>query len=159
MRVEAPAPLFDFLDGFYHFDVHVCAPPQTAGCREFWTKDADGLTQTWERGKGWSRNPRRPCRTQRAPAGTCAAVDRFSELNHSALLGTTKCSIRSRKRRRRAISRMATMAIWAMSLMSSRCLRTREGVFAKAEWLLRRRGRPIAHLSGSAIRRCAPWAS
>ena len=55
---ETPAALFDFLDGFFHFDIDVCASAPNAKCRQFWTKDIDGLTQTWEPGKVyWANAP------------------------------------------------------------------------------------------------------
>jgi hypothetical protein len=48
---ESPQALFAFLDRFFDFDCDVCASPQTAKCRNFWTKDADGLKQAWEPGR------------------------------------------------------------------------------------------------------------
>ena len=52
----APHALFAFLDQFFHFDHNVCASPQTAKCRQFWTKQDDGLKQTWRSGKVYWMN-------------------------------------------------------------------------------------------------------
>jgi site-specific DNA-methyltransferase (adenine-specific) len=48
--------LFKFLDDLFHFDCDVCASPETAKCRRFWSKDRDGLKQTWEPGKVYWMN-------------------------------------------------------------------------------------------------------
>jgi site-specific DNA-methyltransferase (adenine-specific) len=55
---ESPQTLFAFLDQFFRFDCDVCATPQTAKCRKFWTKDDDGLKQAWEPNKVyWMNGP------------------------------------------------------------------------------------------------------
>jgi phage N-6-adenine-methyltransferase len=55
---EAPRPLFDFLDRFYNFDVDVCATRTNAKCEVYFTKNQDGLKQTWRRGKvHWMNAP------------------------------------------------------------------------------------------------------
>jgi site-specific DNA-methyltransferase (adenine-specific) len=53
---EAPAALFDFLDGLFHFDVDVCASPQNAKCRKFFSKDQNGLAQPWLAGRTYWMN-------------------------------------------------------------------------------------------------------
>lgn len=53
-----PPALFNFLDGLYRFDVDVCASKQNAKCQEFFSKDNDGLNQTWEAGRThWMNAP------------------------------------------------------------------------------------------------------
>lgn len=53
---ETPQELFDRLDAQYHFDVDVCALPENAKCRRFYTPAEDGLKQEW-RGICWMNPP------------------------------------------------------------------------------------------------------
>jgi phage N-6-adenine-methyltransferase len=54
---ETPPALFTFLHGFYRFGVDVCASAQNAKCRRFFSKDQDGLSQTWLAGRAHWMNP------------------------------------------------------------------------------------------------------
>lgn len=42
-----PAELFNELDQEFHFTVDVCALPENAKCRNYYTPEIDGLTQKW----------------------------------------------------------------------------------------------------------------
>lgn len=42
-----PQGLFDELHREFHFTLDPCASPENAKCRQFFTKDEDGLNQTW----------------------------------------------------------------------------------------------------------------
>ena len=42
-----PAELFNELDREFHFTVDVCALPENAKCRNYYTPEIDGLTQKW----------------------------------------------------------------------------------------------------------------
>ena len=44
---ETPQDLFDRLDAIHHFDIDVCATPETAKCQRFFTPADDGLAQDW----------------------------------------------------------------------------------------------------------------
>ncbi len=44
---ETPQDLFDDLDVRFHFQTDVCATPQNAKCRRFFTKEQNGLLQDW----------------------------------------------------------------------------------------------------------------
>ncbi len=44
---ETPQSLFDTLNNTYHFTLDPCATPQNAKCARFFTKEQDGLSQTW----------------------------------------------------------------------------------------------------------------
>ena len=44
---ETPQAFFDKLDEEFHFDLDVCATPENAKCKRFYTKDDDGLTKEW----------------------------------------------------------------------------------------------------------------
>lgn len=48
--------LFDKLDAAYHFDLDVCARPENAKCRRYYTPEQDGLTQDWS-GVCWMNPP------------------------------------------------------------------------------------------------------
>ena len=55
---ETPRALFAFLDRFFRFDVDVCASSQNAKCRQFFSKDQNGLSQTWPAGRTyWMNSP------------------------------------------------------------------------------------------------------
>ena len=44
---ETPKDLFRKLDEEFHFTLDPCATPQTAKCKKFYTKNNDGLRQSW----------------------------------------------------------------------------------------------------------------
>jgi len=46
---ECPTPqyVFDYLDHEFHFDLDVCATHYNAKCKEYYTKEDDGLKQPW----------------------------------------------------------------------------------------------------------------
>src|SRR5579885_2783195 len=45
---ETPQDLFDELNSLYHFTLDPCATPHNAKCPRFFTKEQDGLSQTWD---------------------------------------------------------------------------------------------------------------
>jgi phage N-6-adenine-methyltransferase len=51
-----PQELFDYYDRIYKFTCDVCATPELAKCRKFFTPDQDGLKQPW-RGVCWMNPP------------------------------------------------------------------------------------------------------
>jgi phage N-6-adenine-methyltransferase len=53
---ETPQALFDLLDGEFHFDLDVCATPETAKCERYFTPVEDGLAQEWT-GVCWMNPP------------------------------------------------------------------------------------------------------
>lgn len=52
---ETPAAFFRALDAEFHFTVDVCAVPENAKCKVFYTPEQDGLVQNW--GGGCWCNP------------------------------------------------------------------------------------------------------
>lgn len=44
---ETPQWLFDKLDAEFHFGLDPCATAENAKCERFFTKEEDGLTQSW----------------------------------------------------------------------------------------------------------------
>lgn len=44
---ETPQDFFDWLNGIFRFDLDVCALPENAKCRDFYTPKDDGLKQKW----------------------------------------------------------------------------------------------------------------
>lgn len=44
---ETPQDFFRALDSEYHFDTDVCALPENAKCRNYYTPEMDGLNQDW----------------------------------------------------------------------------------------------------------------
>lgn len=44
---ETPAAFFRALDAEFHFTLDVCAVPENAKCKVFYTPEQDGLTQNW----------------------------------------------------------------------------------------------------------------
>lgn len=44
---ETPAAFFRALDAEFHFTVDVCAVPDNAKCKVFYTPEQDGLVQNW----------------------------------------------------------------------------------------------------------------
>jgi phage N-6-adenine-methyltransferase len=53
---STPQWLFDLLDAEFGFDTDVCALPENAKCRHFFTPEQDGLSQPW-RGTCWMNPP------------------------------------------------------------------------------------------------------
>ena len=53
---ETPQDLFDDLDREFHFDLDVCAIPENAKCKKFYTPEQDGLSQPWD-GICWCNPP------------------------------------------------------------------------------------------------------
>ena len=53
---ESPQYLFDGLNAEFGFDRDLCATPENAKCREFFTPDDDALVQRWE-GVCWMNPP------------------------------------------------------------------------------------------------------
>jgi len=47
MDWETPQDFFDKLDEEFHFTLDPCATPKTAKCKKFYTKEDDGLVQSW----------------------------------------------------------------------------------------------------------------
>lgn len=54
---ETPQDLFNELDAEFHFDIDVCATPKNAKCRKYFTKDQDGLRQSWQGLTVWCNPP------------------------------------------------------------------------------------------------------
>lgn len=53
---ETPQAFFRALDAEFHFTLDVCAVPENAKCRVFYTPEQDGLSQRWE-GCCWCNPP------------------------------------------------------------------------------------------------------
>lgn len=53
---ETPQDLFDQLDAKFHFETDVCALPENAKCKKFFTPEQDGLAQKWS-GVCWCNPP------------------------------------------------------------------------------------------------------
>lgn len=51
-----PQDFFDSLNAEFNFDVDVCASPENAKCKTYFTKDQDGLSQPWT-GVCWCNPP------------------------------------------------------------------------------------------------------
>ena len=51
-----PSEFFDKLNKEFHFDLDVCASPENAKCKQFFSKMEDGLSQIWE-GTVWMNPP------------------------------------------------------------------------------------------------------
>lgn len=51
-----PQAVFDRLDAEFHFELDVCALPDNAKCRRYFSPAQDGLTQEW-RGACWMNPP------------------------------------------------------------------------------------------------------
>jgi phage N-6-adenine-methyltransferase len=54
---ETPQWLFDLLNAEFHFELDVCAQPETAKCKKFYSPDDDGLKQTWAPRHCWMNPP------------------------------------------------------------------------------------------------------
>ena len=44
---ETPQDLFDRLNDIHHFTLDVCAIPENAKCKDFFTPEENGLSQKW----------------------------------------------------------------------------------------------------------------
>lgn len=53
---ETPQDFFDKLNEEFHFQTDVCALPENAKCKHFYTPEKDGLTQEWN-GSCWCNPP------------------------------------------------------------------------------------------------------
>lgn len=53
---ETPQDLFDKLNDEFHFTLDVCATQENAKCKNFYTKEQDGLKQPWK-GIVWCNPP------------------------------------------------------------------------------------------------------
>lgn len=47
---ETPQDLFDRLNEEYNFECDVCAIPENAKCKKYYTPEVDGLKQEWRGG-------------------------------------------------------------------------------------------------------------
>jgi len=45
---STPQELFDKYNALYHFDIDVCAVPENAKCKQYYTPEIDGLKQEWK---------------------------------------------------------------------------------------------------------------
>lgn len=48
---ETPIDFFNELNNEFNFTLDVCASPENAKCDKYFTKEIDGLKQTWGGGK------------------------------------------------------------------------------------------------------------
>lgn len=55
---ETPHQVFQALDAEFHFDLDVCALPENAKCKRYYTPEDDGLKQPWN-GTCWCNPPYR----------------------------------------------------------------------------------------------------
>lgn len=53
---ETPPEFFEKYDDIYHFDLDVCANDNNHKCAKYFTKEDDGLKQTWQ-GTCWMNPP------------------------------------------------------------------------------------------------------
>lgn len=53
---STPQDLFDKYDAIYHFEIDVCALPENAKCKKYYTPQQDGLKQDWS-GVCWCNPP------------------------------------------------------------------------------------------------------
>lgn len=53
---ETPQDFFDKLNEEFHFQTDVCALPENAKCKHFYTPEQDGLAQEWN-GSCWCNPP------------------------------------------------------------------------------------------------------
>lgn len=53
---STPQEFFNKYNDIYHFDVDVCAIPENAKCKKFYTPEMDGLKQEWT-GVCWCNPP------------------------------------------------------------------------------------------------------
>jgi phage N-6-adenine-methyltransferase len=53
---ETPIDLFVQLNNEFHFDIDVCALPENAKCKKYYTPETNGLTAEWK-GNCWCNPP------------------------------------------------------------------------------------------------------
>lgn len=53
---ETPQEFFDKINAEYNFDIDVCANPNNAKCKQYFTPEIDGLIQEWK-GHCWMNPP------------------------------------------------------------------------------------------------------
>ena len=53
---ETPQDLFDKYNDIYNFETDVCALPENAKCKKYFTPETDGLKQEWK-GVCWCNPP------------------------------------------------------------------------------------------------------
>lgn len=54
---STPQHIFDQLDEQFHFTLDVCATPENAKCDKYFTKEDDGLQQSWTGHTCWMNPP------------------------------------------------------------------------------------------------------
>lgn len=54
---ETPLYVFDILKKEFNFQIDVCATPENTKCKEYFTKEVDGLTQEWSPYRCWMNPP------------------------------------------------------------------------------------------------------
>lgn len=54
---ETPQKLFDYLDGFFKFEVDAAATKENTKCRGFFCEESDALTQEWHGHSIWCNPP------------------------------------------------------------------------------------------------------
>jgi len=52
-----PQGFFDSLNNEFEFNLDVCATKENAKCKEYYTKEQDGLSQTWNYRRVWCNPP------------------------------------------------------------------------------------------------------
>jgi len=57
MNWSTPQHFYDMLDERFGFDLDPCATQENAKCKEYYTKEDDGLTKSWGRNKKVFVNP------------------------------------------------------------------------------------------------------
>jgi len=57
MDWETPQDFFDRYHAIYNFTLDVCAAPETAKCKKFFTEKQDGLSQDWSKDICWMNPP------------------------------------------------------------------------------------------------------
>jgi phage N-6-adenine-methyltransferase len=65
---ETPQALFDRLNAIYNFTLDVCATPENAKCKRYFTQADDGLKQDWSKEICWMNppysKPESPCKSR-----------------------------------------------------------------------------------------------
>ncbi|MHB1651638.1 MAG: DNA N-6-adenine-methyltransferase [Desulfitobacteriaceae bacterium] len=54
---ETPKDLFDCLNAEFHFTLDVCALPENAKCKKYFSPEVDGLDQDWSKNICWMNPP------------------------------------------------------------------------------------------------------